>query len=217
MKRVEKVLEMCWDRPMRSYALPPDGQSLLVRPWHDPVVDDVGHDPRSVYVERFWLSLLGPSSTFFVRYVADHFEAAPHEFELDPLDCAAALGLGRKTARSSALSRTLGRCCAFKVARTINQRTIEVRRRLAPLSHRQIKQLPEPLRQEHVRWVAEHPEPSVLMPKARRLALTLLNMGEDTEAAQSQLQRWRFPRSIAEAAAEWAAEAWSERALAAPM
>jgi hypothetical protein len=35
---------------------------LRISPWHDPVVDAIGHDPRSNYVERFWLSLLGPAN-----------------------------------------------------------------------------------------------------------------------------------------------------------
>jgi hypothetical protein len=30
-------------------------------PWIDPVVDRRGHDPRSTYVEQFWLGTLGPS------------------------------------------------------------------------------------------------------------------------------------------------------------
>lgn len=38
--------------------LPP----LLVVPWNDPVCDQLGMDPRSAYVERFWLPLLGPTS-----------------------------------------------------------------------------------------------------------------------------------------------------------
>ena len=35
---------------------------LTVRPWPDSVIDQVGHDPRSSYVERFWLGVLGPST-----------------------------------------------------------------------------------------------------------------------------------------------------------
>ena len=33
-----------------------------VEPWPDPVIDELGHDPRSAYVERFWLPVLGPST-----------------------------------------------------------------------------------------------------------------------------------------------------------
>jgi hypothetical protein len=35
--------------------------TLAVRPWPDPVIDQVGHDPRSPYVEQFWLGVLGPT------------------------------------------------------------------------------------------------------------------------------------------------------------
>ncbi len=34
---------------------------LTVEAWPDPVIDQLGHDPRSAYVERFWLGVLGPS------------------------------------------------------------------------------------------------------------------------------------------------------------
>lgn len=42
-------------------ALPID--VLHVAPWPDPVLEVTGHDPRSSYVERFWLALLGPSTS----------------------------------------------------------------------------------------------------------------------------------------------------------
>ena len=39
----------CPDEPGRwSHELRP---GLCVEPWHDPVIDEVGHDPRSAYVE----------------------------------------------------------------------------------------------------------------------------------------------------------------------
>ena len=34
---------------------------LEVVAWTDPIDDAAGHDPRSDYVERFWLGLLGPA------------------------------------------------------------------------------------------------------------------------------------------------------------
>ena len=57
-------------------------QTLTVRPWPDSVLDDVGHDPRSPYVERFWLGVLGPSSVVFLRRLAAELEANPSGFEL---------------------------------------------------------------------------------------------------------------------------------------
>jgi hypothetical protein len=40
---------------------------LCVEPWHDPVIDEVGHDPRSTYVETFWLPVLGPTTITHVQ------------------------------------------------------------------------------------------------------------------------------------------------------
>jgi hypothetical protein len=36
--------------------------TIVVRPWIDPVVDEDGFDPRSRYVELFWLGVLGPTT-----------------------------------------------------------------------------------------------------------------------------------------------------------
>ncbi|MGH9290782.1 MAG: hypothetical protein ACRD0V_21215, partial [Acidimicrobiales bacterium] len=80
--------------PRRAFALPPDCHQLVIRPWTDPLVDQLGHDPRSPYVERFYLSILGPSVTWFLRHVAERFDATPDGFDLDLATCAAALGLG---------------------------------------------------------------------------------------------------------------------------
>ena len=41
--------------------------TVRVAPWDDPVVDRRGHDPRSAYVEQFWLSVLGPTATWLLR------------------------------------------------------------------------------------------------------------------------------------------------------
>src|ERR1700760_1340187 len=48
--------------------LPPlDGDSVYIRPWADEVIDQVGFDPRTPYVERFWLGILGPSTVWLLR------------------------------------------------------------------------------------------------------------------------------------------------------
>ena len=41
----------------------PTTATLAVRPWPDPVIDALGHDPRSAYVEQYWLGILGPPTT----------------------------------------------------------------------------------------------------------------------------------------------------------
>ena len=51
--------------------------AIRVMPWPDPVLDAVGHDPRSWYVETFWLPTLGPTALLLLRHLADRFEANP--------------------------------------------------------------------------------------------------------------------------------------------
>ena len=40
---------------------------LTIRPWPDDVIDSLGHDPRSHYVETYWLGILGPVTYLFLR------------------------------------------------------------------------------------------------------------------------------------------------------
>ena len=44
------------------------GHESLPVVWNDPPIDTVGFDPRSPYVERYWLAVLGPSSTKWPRH-----------------------------------------------------------------------------------------------------------------------------------------------------
>ena len=44
--------------------------SLAIEPWPDDVIDALGHDPRSQYVEIYWLGILGPSSMVGYPYRA---------------------------------------------------------------------------------------------------------------------------------------------------
>ena len=37
-----------------------DTDLLHISIWEDPLVERLGHDPRSTYVEQYWLGILGP-------------------------------------------------------------------------------------------------------------------------------------------------------------
>ena len=50
---------------------------VRITPWIDPVVDRRGHDPRSSYVEQFWLGTLGPTATWLVRRLVAGSTAIP--------------------------------------------------------------------------------------------------------------------------------------------
>lgn len=85
---------------------------LHVTPWPDPVIDSLGHDPRSPYVEQFWLGILGPSTTWLLRLLATGLEAEPEGFELPLADAARALGLASRNGRHSPFVRSLARAAS---------------------------------------------------------------------------------------------------------
>ena len=190
---------------MRARDIPTYRASLLVRPWVDPVIDHIGHDPRSEYVERFWLGILGPSTTWLLRYLVSRLDDAPDGFDLDLNECATSIGLGHRQGPNAPFPRTVTRCCLFGASR-LSGATLEVRRKLPPLSLRQIARLPASLRAEHDRWLDASPPVSVvrMRERARSLALSLVELGEDREATERQLHRWKFHPALASEATEWA-------------
>ena len=193
--------------------LPVDRDWLTIRGWPDPVIDHVGHDPRSAYVERFWLAVLGPSTTWLMRRMAAGLEAHPAGFDLPLSETARALGLGGD-GRHSPFVRALTRCCQFELAQPADEGVLAVRRKLPPLNRRQLVRMPDALQADHQRWQEaelQAPPLEALRRRSRRLALSLLELGEDLEATERQLQRWRFSPALARQAAAWA---W-ERHLAA--
>jgi hypothetical protein len=188
----------------------PDDQplaSLAIRPWPDAVIDALGHDPRSAYVERFWLGILGPSTTFLLRRLASELEVQPSGFDLPLHDTARALGLGMRGGRSSPFVRTLQRCCQFGMAQLDEPSTLRVRRKLPPLTRHQVVRLPDELQAAHRTWQEDQlrtPGVEQLRTRARRLALSLLELGEGVEATERQLHRWKFHPAMAREATAWA-------------
>jgi len=130
-------------------------ERLLIRSWHDPVLDSLGHDPRSPYVEQFWLAVLGPSCLFLIRRLAARLEREPDGFELNPLEWAQAIGLGMKGGKNGPFWRAIDRACRFQLAQR-NGELMVVRRRIAPLTIRQVKRLPPGLQVAHRAWVETH-------------------------------------------------------------
>ena len=92
---------------------------LHVLRWHDPLIDRLGHDPRSRYVERFWLGILGPSTTLVLRVFADALDENGGVAHLDLADVAAQIGVGHRGGRNSPLSRSIQRAIRFGAARSL--------------------------------------------------------------------------------------------------
>ena len=51
--------------------------TMTIKPWNDPILEVSGHDPRSRYVETFWLPTLGPTALLLLRHLADRFDRTP--------------------------------------------------------------------------------------------------------------------------------------------
>jgi hypothetical protein len=185
----------------------PVTDSLRVRPWPDHVIDAVGIDPRSHYVEQFWLPTLGPSTTLLLRRIAGGLEEQPAGFELPLTDTARALGLGHMGGRHSPFVRALSRLCQFDLAQAHGEGELAVRRKVPPLNRRQVVRLPESMQAAHQAWQDAElaiPAHEQLRRRSRQLALSLLELGEDVEATERQLARWRFHPALCREATAWA-------------
>lgn len=184
-----------------------DSDLLHISVWDDPLVDRLGHDPRSRYVEQFWLGVLGPSTVWFLRHCADQLDAHPDGVELSLPHVASLLGIGHRGGKNSPMSRAVGRACRFGCARSAGNGAIEVRRRMPPLNRGQLERLPLVLQQRHheIVEVALHGGDSDFQrARARRIALGLVECGDRIDDAELQLGRWRFHPSIAAEAVRWA-------------
>lgn len=131
----------------------PTQGALDVAPWIDPEVEAIGHDPRSSYVELYWLGILGPSSTFLIRRLGAGLVHSPDGFRIPIADTAQGMGLGAPVGRQSPFIRALHRCCQFRLARWEGE-VLQVRRKLPPLRPGQVNRLPESLQHAHAAQLA---------------------------------------------------------------
>jgi hypothetical protein len=183
-------------------------EAIRVAPWPDPVLDVIGHDPRSWYAETFWLPTLGPTALLLLRHLADRFELDPAGVELPVADTAAALGLGPRAGQHSPLIRSLGRLRQFELACHQTETTIAVRRTLPPVHRRHVRRLPAGLQARHEEWTAEQQAKPLDLARrrARRFALTLLAQGETLDAVERALHSGGFHPALAHEAVRWARE-----------
>lgn len=123
----------------------------MIRPWLDPVVDVRGHDPRSTYVERYWLGVVGPTATWIMRRFAECFDAEPDGFVLDLDQTATSMGLSYAKGVASPFGKALHRCVMFGIAQPLSD-GFSVRRRLPTVAQRHLRRLPPDVQAEHDEW-----------------------------------------------------------------
>ena len=158
---------------------------LMIRPWLDPVVDETGHDPRSRYVEQFWLGVLGPTATWLLRRLVAGLAQQPDGYEIDLDVTARAMGMSYRAGRSSPFSKALQRCTMFGLAHQTSD-GIAVRRRIPTVAHRHLRRMPDAVQRANDEW--ERTTIAVdQLTRAHRLALVMLEVGDDVTCVEHQL------------------------------
>ena len=182
-------------------------ETVFIRPWVDDVIDSLGFDPRSTYAETFWLGILGPSTAWLMRRMVAGLEDHPEGYEMRLAETARSLGLGERGGRHSPFLRAVTRTVQFELARPEEDVVLAIRRKVPPLNRRQLLRLPPALQSAHARWQEQQlhvPTAEELRRRGRLLALSLVELGEDLEATERQLLRWRYHPALARDAALWA-------------
>ncbi|MFM7685810.1 MAG: hypothetical protein ACKPDI_07795 [Actinomycetota bacterium] len=163
----------------------PTEPTLVVLPWHDPVVDSIGHDARSTYVELFWLNVLGPSATWALRRLVAGLDRYPLGYELDLAEMAQELGLSYSTATSGTFLKALQRCILFGASQPVAD-GLAVRRRLPPVATRHLVRMPEHLQHLHRAWAVRTTTVDELE-RGLTLARAMFEVGDDPEVVERQL------------------------------
>ncbi len=175
-----------------------DGGAITLCSWDDPLTSGAGYPVQSRYAELFWLPLLGPSSLLLLRRTDQLLSVGAKPVTMDLAELAHSLGLGPTGQHGSLLSRTIKRCCDFHVARLQGDSTLEIKRKLAPLTDRQIGHLPDALRQLHF-GTYEIERYRLLAESSTRLAqmtATLKDLGADPSQIADQLARMGYDRAV---------------------
>lgn len=158
---------------------------VMIRPWIDPLVDEIGHDPRSLYVERFWLGVLGPTATWVLRRLTAGLAEHHDGYCVDLVSTATSMGLSFNPGRSSPFSKALQRCTMFGLAHQTSD-GFAVRRRVPTVAHRHLRRMPDSVRDEHDRWESAHAATDHF-DRAHALAMAMLQVGDDCALIEHQL------------------------------
>ena len=181
-------------------------RTLQVRPWDDPALRRRGHDPRSAYVERFWVAVLGPSAVWLLRLLAREFdELGPGDDLLLDLEFTARrLGLQHRGGRQSTFVRTVDRCRMFDLAYFDDDAVLQVRRWVPPVPRQLYVRMPRELRGEVELWTRTDPDADFSVGEIRLLATCMLLLGNGLHEAAERLVMLGLPPGAANEATAWA-------------
>ena len=120
-----------------------------------------------------------------------------------------ALGLGERDGNSSPIVRTLSRLGQFDLSCEDGQGSVAVRRNLPAVNPRHLRRLPGSVQAAHAEWTDIERSQGPLATarqRARRVAFTLLEQGDDPDHVERALQSIGFHPAICHESARWAYE-----------
>ena len=171
--------------PLAPLTFTADEPTVMVVPWHDPIVEAVGFDVRSQYVELFWLNVLGPTATWALRRLVTGLDRYPLGYEMDLGETASMLGLAYSTGTSNSFSKALQRCVLFGVSQQVPG-GLAVRRKVPPVAGRHLARMPDALQAMHPQWQRRECSLTDLQ-RGRTLAEVMVSSGDDPEVVERQL------------------------------
>ena len=121
---------------------------LRIAPLIDPIIETLGHDPRSRHIERYWLPVVGPTVLVLARLLAAELDDNPTGCDLDIPTLAARLGIATPNPAMPRLHAAMRRARHFGFLAWGAPDLILVRRALPPLPLRHHRRLPADLRAE---------------------------------------------------------------------
>jgi hypothetical protein len=165
-----------------------------------------------MYVERFWLPLLGAQATWLVRRLADRLESEPDGFDLEVDEAVRTLGLWGPGGSRSSFRRAVLRCVRHGFVRHRQPGTLAVRQRAPTVPPRELARLPLPLQADHRRWEAGRSAAGIdeVRRRARGVALDLLSVEDDLGSLERRLLGLGVHPSLASDSASWAWELRSD-------
>ena len=191
-------------------------ETLHITPWADTLLDTLGHDPRSWYVETFWLPTIGPTCLLLARRIADGFDRNPDGFVVAFESLSVSLGLGEPPSPGNGpLKRAIQRLERFSIASLDTHGVLLAHRRFPPIHRKHLHRLPTSVRAiDHEIHEAElaRPMPEIAESNARRIALRFVAAHESPDCIERTLLRSGYTPRIARDAAMWATRALAQTA-----
>jgi len=131
---------------------------ITLTKWSDPLVEYWGFEPDSLYVERFWLPVLGPTATWLVRrlnYELGNTSDFRGAVDIDLGYVATTMGLSFAAGRNSPFTKAIQRLVMFGIAHSTED-GFALRTMLPAVAGRHARRWPEAFKAEHDTIASNH-------------------------------------------------------------